>query len=84
MSLTLKLLIKIIQHGSCPPLWTDGINAGPEGSGEQLRETFWLCSMIHLCGAVKSEPARRGGDLGSNPDPDDNFSLKLKNEWKLR
>ena len=33
--------------------------------------------MIRLGGVIDSEPARKAGDPGSNPGPDDNFLLKL-------
>ena len=59
------------------PLQTDGNCAGYEGIGEQLREELWLCQVVRLGGAARSVPARRAGDLGSNPDPGKNFSLKL-------
>ena len=42
-----------------------------------LRENFWLGPMVHLDGAVRSTPVNRAGDLGLNPGPGENFSLKL-------
>ena len=42
-----------------------------------LRENFWRDPVIGLSGADGSAPAPRVGDPGSNPDPDENFSLKL-------
>ena len=60
----------ICQH-RCSPLWTDGTSAGLEGSGDQLREKFWLCPVIHLDGTV--------GDLGSYPGPDKNCFLEINN-----
>ena len=44
---------------------TDGTNDGPEGSGDQLREHFWLGPVISLGGAIGSAPARRSGHPGS-------------------
>ena len=46
---------------------TDGKSAGPEGSGDKLREKFWLGPVIRLDGAVGSTLMRRTGDRGSNP-----------------
>ena len=58
-------------------MWTDGTNAGAEGSGVLLREEFRLGPVIRLCGTVGSAPVQRAGDPGSNPGPGGNFSLKL-------
>ena len=60
-----------------PSSRTDGTKAGPEGSGDLLRENLWFGPAIRLGGAVRNTPAHRTGDLGSNPGPDENFSLKL-------
>ena len=68
VSLTLKPLIS-------SPLRTDGTSAGPEGSGNQLREKSQLGPMIHLSDAVGSATALRDGDPCSGPG--ENFFLKL-------
>ena len=46
----------------------------PEGKGDPIREEFLLGS---VGGLVVIAPARRAGDLGSNPSPGENFSLIL-------
>ena len=43
----------------------------------QLRETFWLDSVIRLAVAVGSAPVRRAGKPGSIPGPGKNSSLKF-------
>ena len=49
----------------------------PEGKGDPIREEFLLRPVDRLGGLLVKAPARRAGDLGSNPDPGENFSLKL-------
>ena len=49
----------------------------PEGDGDLIREEFQLGPVDRLGGLVVIAPARRAGDLGSNPDLGENFSLKL-------
>ena len=45
-----------------------------EGKGDPI---ILLGPVDHLDGLVVIAPARRAGDPGSNPGPDENFSLKL-------
>ena len=45
----------------------------PEGKGDPIREEFLLGSLDRLGGFVVIAPARRAGDLGSNPGPSENF-----------
>ena len=49
----------------------------PEGKGDPIREEFLLDPVDRLGGLVVIAQARRDGDLGSNPGPGENFSLKL-------
>ena len=49
----------------------------PEGKGDPTREEFLLGPVDRLGGLVVIAPARGAGDLGSNPGPGENFSLKL-------
>ena len=53
------------------------ISAWPGVNADQLREKFWLDPVIHLSRTVVSTPVCGTGDLGSNPGPGENFSLKL-------
>ena len=55
----------------------DGTSAGPEGSGDLIREEFQLDPVDHLDGLVVKAPARRAGDQSLNPGPGEIFSLKL-------
>ena len=51
----------------------------PEGKGDPIREEFLLGQVDRLGGLVviALALARRAGDLDSNPDPGENFSLQL-------
>ena len=72
-----KSKLKWYQHRRSPSSKTDGSSAGQEATGDQLREKFCLDPVVRLCGAFGSAPASTAGDLGSNPNPGENFSLKL-------
>ena len=52
------LRIRLLQ--TVPPRWIT--SGGLDDGGNQLREKFWLCPVIHLGGAVRSVPACRAGD----------------------
>ena len=56
---------------------TDGTSAGPEVTGDQLREKVWLGPMLRLDGAVGKASTLRAGDSASDPGLGDNFSIKL-------
>ena len=45
--------------------------------GDQIREEFLLSPVDRPSGLVVIAPARRAGDPGLNPGPDENFPLKL-------
>ena len=45
----------------------------PEGKENPIREEFVLGPVDRLGGLVVIAPARRSGDLSSNPGPDENF-----------
>ena len=45
----------------------------PEGKGDPIREEFLLGPGDRLGCLVVIAPARRAGDLGSNPCPGENF-----------
>ena len=47
------------------------------GSGDLLRENFWLGPAIRLGGADVSAPAHKAGDPDSNPGTGENFSLMI-------
>ena len=52
----------------------------PEGNGDPIREEFLLSPVDCLGGLVVIAPARRAGDMGSNPGPGENcFSLIINN-----
>ena len=54
-------------------------STGQEGTGDQLREKFWLSPVVSLGSIVGSAPACRARDPGSNPGQGENFSLKFTN-----
>ena len=45
----------------------------PERNGDPIREEFLLGPVDRLGGLVVIAPARKAGDPGSNPGPDENF-----------
>ena len=45
----------------------------PEGKGDPIRKELLLGPVDRLSGLVVVAPARRAGDLGSNPGPGENF-----------
>ena len=49
----------------------------PKGNGDPIREQFLLRPADRLGGLVVIAPAHRARDLGSNPDPGENFFSQI-------
>ena len=62
------MLVLLFNYYNCADL---------ECSGDLIRESFGMAQRFVWVAQLVRVPAHRAGDLGSNPGPGENFSLKL-------